>query len=198
VSYFVDRNPKGFGLIQRKRRYADYLDPAARYERRPSAWIEPVGDWGEGAVMLVEIPTASEVNDNLVAFWRPAEPVRVGTEWHATYRLHWCSEAPAVATRQLASVVDTRVGAGSEGGRRRFVVEFGGGGTPPPETPLRVEAGTSRGQLHAVSAAFNPHSGNWRVSFELGPEGDEPIELRCRLMLEQRAVSETWMFQWTE
>lgn len=169
ISYFIDRNPKGFGLMQRKRRYEDYLDPIARYERRPSAWIEPVGDWGAGAVMLVEIPTVSEVNDNLVAFWRPEEPLRVGVEWHATYRLHWCTQAPPTATRRLASVVDTRIGAGSEAGRRRFVVEFGGGELPPPEAPVRVAAETSRGELHAVVAAFNPASGNWRVSFELMP-----------------------------
>ena len=32
---------KGFGLMQRDRAFASYEDVEARYERRPSAWIEP-------------------------------------------------------------------------------------------------------------------------------------------------------------
>ncbi len=57
-SAFVDTNPHGFGLLQRKRAFADYQDLEVSYEKRPSLWIEPIGDWGQGAVDLVEIPTA--------------------------------------------------------------------------------------------------------------------------------------------
>lgn len=47
ISAFVDENPKGFGLLQRDRDPAHYLDFEANYEQRPSAWVEPVGDWAK-------------------------------------------------------------------------------------------------------------------------------------------------------
>jgi glucan biosynthesis protein len=40
--------------------------------------VEPLGDWGAGAVMLLEIPTRDEYADNIVAFWRPAAPLLPG------------------------------------------------------------------------------------------------------------------------
>ena len=89
VSAFVDNNPRGFGLMQRQRDFRAYEDLEARYERRPSAWVEPIGDWGEGAVHLVEIPTTTEINDNIVAFWRPRSPTRAKGEYAYTYRIHW-------------------------------------------------------------------------------------------------------------
>ncbi|MCZ5911237.1 glucan biosynthesis protein, partial [Escherichia coli] len=61
----------GFGLLQRGRNFKEYEDLDDRYDLRPSAWIEPKGDWGKGKVELVEIPTADETNDNIVAFWTP-------------------------------------------------------------------------------------------------------------------------------
>ena len=43
--------PKGFGLMQRDHVYDHYLD-AVFYERRPCAWVEPLGDWGKGSVQF--------------------------------------------------------------------------------------------------------------------------------------------------
>lgn len=67
-SWFTETSPQSFGLMQRNRDFEAYQDAAAHYERRPSALVEPLGDWGKGAVRLVEIPTQLEVNDNIVAF----------------------------------------------------------------------------------------------------------------------------------
>ena len=68
---FADNNPKGFGLMQRDRDFADYQDDGAFYNKRPGIWVEPKGNWGAGAVQLVEIPTDDETHDNIVAYWRP-------------------------------------------------------------------------------------------------------------------------------
>ncbi|RYH42422.1 MAG: glucan biosynthesis protein G, partial [Alcaligenaceae bacterium] len=46
VTSFATKNPKGFGLMQRDRQWANYEDVEARYERRPSAWVRPLNDWG--------------------------------------------------------------------------------------------------------------------------------------------------------
>ena len=71
ISAFLDRNPRGFGLLQRDRDYTAFQDDGQHFERRPSLWVEPIGEWDQGAVQLIEIPTDSEVNDNILAYWRP-------------------------------------------------------------------------------------------------------------------------------
>ena len=109
VSAFSDVNPRSFGLAQRERNFADYEDLESRFERRPSLIIEPIGDWGEGAVVLFEIPTNEEVHDNIVAFWRPKQPAAAKSEHYYTYRMHW---GPDVAkTDVLARFTRTGVAA---------------------------------------------------------------------------------------
>ncbi len=48
TSAFLDRNLKGFGLCQRARSFHSFEDLEARYEKRPTLWIEPKGTWGPG------------------------------------------------------------------------------------------------------------------------------------------------------
>ena len=94
VSTFADAGPRGFGLIQREKRFSEYEDLDARYQHRPSLWVEPIGDWGVGSVVLVEIPSDREINDNVVAFWRPEGTMAAGAEMTLTYRLTWGWDAP--------------------------------------------------------------------------------------------------------
>ena len=75
---YVDENPKGFGLLQRDRDFDHYQDDGVFYDKRPSLWVEPKGDWGEGAVSLVQTPTVDETLDNIVAFWSPAQKLEPG------------------------------------------------------------------------------------------------------------------------
>ena len=107
MSGFVDDNPKGFGLLQRKRQFADYQDAEAQYDRRPSLWVEPSGGWGPGHVELVEIPSTREMNDNIVAYWQPATPIAAGESAEFSYRLRFTAEP---LDDSLARVVATRVG----------------------------------------------------------------------------------------
>ncbi len=71
VTSFTLTNPAGFGLLQRDRDFEHYEDLEARYDLRPSAWVEPKGSWGAGRVELVQIPSPDETNDNIVAYWVP-------------------------------------------------------------------------------------------------------------------------------
>lgn len=89
ISTFQDVNPHGFGLMQREKNFFAYQDIESRFEKRPSLWVEPIGDWGEGAVILIEIPTKEEIHDNIAAFWRPKAPLKAKSENNLTYRLHW-------------------------------------------------------------------------------------------------------------
>ncbi len=124
ISAFVDPSPRGFGLIQRDRDYQSYLDDDQNFERRPSLWIEPIGDWSPGLVQLIEIPTDSEINDNVLAYWRPRQPLAAGGEAFFAYRQFWCWQPPD--RPPLAQVTSTRVGRARTAAQRRFVVDFSG------------------------------------------------------------------------
>jgi glucans biosynthesis protein len=195
VSAFVDNNPRGFGLMQRQRDFRAFEDLEARYERRPSAFVEPIGDWGEGDVRLVEIPTSTEINDNIVAFWRPKSPPRAKSEYAYTYRIHWGSRLPKPLP--LARVVATRIGAGSEESRR-IVLDFAGENlkTIAP-ADLRAVVAADKGTVAHVVSQPNPEIGGTRVSFQLVPGGEKAIELRAHLQREDDLVSEVWLYRWT-
>lgn len=46
LSAFANESPRGFGLAQRQRIFEAFNDTEAQYQRSPSAWVEPRGDWG--------------------------------------------------------------------------------------------------------------------------------------------------------
>ena len=92
VQILPQNHPKNFALLQRDRAPAHYRDREARYERRPSVRVEPLGDWGEGSVRLLQLPTKNEYNDNVVVFWQPQKLPQAGDELDFKYRLHWFTE----------------------------------------------------------------------------------------------------------
>lgn len=197
ISQFVDTSPRGFGLMQRKRELRAFEDLEARYEKRPSLWVEPIGDWGDGMVQLVEIPTRDEVHDNIVAFWRPKQPLQAKSEHGFTYRLHWAATAPIRSA--LARFTDTRTGAGSTEGARRFVLDVAGGALAAvaPDAKPRLAVSTDRGKIANAVAHANPDQGGWRISFELLPEDARTAELRALLLLGDAPLTETWILRWT-
>lgn len=203
LSLFADDAPKGFGLLQRSRDFAGYQDLEARYERRPSLWVEPLDAWGRGHVRLIELPAAEEIHDNVVAFWVPAAPVGPGLELALRYRLHWCLEAPFRPA--LAECVATGVGLGGVPGQardpnsRKFVLDFAGGDLAaiPAGAPVEAVASASVGRITAPIASRNDVTGGWRAFFDLQPEGAGPVELRARLRQGGATLTETWVYQWT-
>ena len=195
ISSFQDSSPRGFGLMQRKRQLSDFEDLEARYERRPSLWVEPIGNWGDGVVQLVEIPTRQEIHDNIVAFWRPKDVLRAKSENNFTYRLHWCAEAPVRST--LARFRSTSSGAAEKG--RVFVLDAAGPRLKdlPADAPVQVRATTDRGVIQNAVATPNPEQGGWRLSFELLPGDATQAELRATLMQGDTPLTETWVYRWT-
>jgi len=195
ISIFGDVNPRGFGLMQRERDFFAYDDLESHFEKRPSLWVEPIGDWGEGAVNLVEIPTKEEIHDNIVSFWRPKDPLKAKGEYIFTYRLHWGDRQPN--PERLAQFVKTGIGAGP-GGSRRFVLEATGGtlaGTDPKSLAAKVQA--DKGEIQNLVLQPNPQTGGMRVSFELATKNAPLIELRAQLLQQDKPVSEVWLYRWT-
>jgi periplasmic glucans biosynthesis protein len=203
ASAFLDENPRGFGLMQRDRNFDHYLD-GVFYDRRPSLWVEPQGDWGKGSVQLVEIPTDDEINDNIVAMWVADRPAEAGMEMDIAYRLYWLADQPFPS--ELARVVATRLGNGGQPGKprpkgvRKFMIEFLGG--PLASLPYGVKPDAvlwaSRGTFSYIYTEAVPDDvpGHWRAQFDLTVAGAEPVEMRLFLRSAGKILSETWVFQY--
>lgn len=200
VSNFLDNNPRGFGLIQRGRDFDDYNDLEARYDKRPSLWIEPRGDWGKGSVSLVEIPADEEIYDNIVAFWRPSEVLPAGSEHEFSYRLVWCWDAPGEG--EVAPVTRTSFGRrltyGSDAKEGELVViDFGElAGGPVPVEELTADVHVIGGELLNKLVQENTVTGGMRVAFSFDRSDQETIELRAQLRHKGTAVSEVWLHRW--
>ena len=201
---FADQSPRGFGLLQRDHDFANYQDDGVFYDRRPSLWVEPKGDWGPGAVDLIEIPTDNETNDNIVAFWNPAQKTQPGQELLIGYRLYWCREAPAQSP--LARVVATRTGIGGVVGKDRtyfswrFAVDFAGGDLAllDGKTALEAVVTASHGRIETVSARPLGAINGVRAMFDVVPDpaSTDPIGLRLFLRADGQPLSETWLYEW--
>lgn len=205
VSSFYDNNPRGFGLVQRDREFAHYLDLEANYHSRPSLWVQPLGNWGPGHVELVEIPSDSEINDNIVSFWVPEKPLLAGERMEFSYLLSAYLEhntwPPGAWTEMTRTGSAVRPGAPADAppDSRLFVVDFKGGDLPFLGADQQVEGvvTTSSGTLGTPVVQKNTATGGWRVFFDFYPEGESAAELRAFLRLRDHVLTETWNYLWT-
>ncbi|MDX1494531.1 MAG: glucan biosynthesis protein G [Longimicrobiales bacterium] len=213
VTSLRDVDPAGYGLVQRSRDFDEYLDLEALYHRRPSLWVDVADAWGPGGVELLEIPTRSEFNDNVVAYWVPGADPRAGEERTFRYRLvTFDSELPGATTtgrplpvQTVARVVRTRIGWDALPGeadppprsRRRVVVDFQGGGLEElaPDVAVTTSLSTSSGTISDLRVQPLPGGGR-RVTFALEPDGDRGADMRLFLTHADTAVSETWSYLW--
>ena len=207
VTSLRDHTPRGFGLVQRERNFENYLDLEANYHRRPSEWVAVGdGDWGSGGVELLVIPTDSEFNDNIAAYWVPDQAFKAGDERRYRYRL--LTFDSRFDTQTLAQVERTRVGWDALPGqsdppsrsRRRFIVDFSGGAPALRESarPSDVTAvlETSAGQTFDLVVQPLPDDRGWRASFYLVPDGTQPADMRLYLEADGGRLTETWSYVW--
>ncbi len=213
INAFRADSLRGFGLLQRDTNFDHYLDLEARYDLRPSAWIEPKGDWGAGSVELIQIPTPNEMHDNIVAFWVPHDPVEPGKPLAYAYRLSW-----RVADGKLGpggQVVGTYSGSfntttGSSDKWRKFIIEFRNAALAelPASTPVEAVVEVGSGATLLEQQVFkNPVTGAWRLVFKIQNEkqggaltrvlenaDSPPIELRAYLKNGGDVLTETWTY----
>lgn len=202
VNRFMDDNPRGFGLIQRERDFAAYQDPAARYGRRPSYWIQPLGDWGRGGVELVEIPSTDDINYNIDAYWVPGEPLvprrPVSFSYVLSSYLHsgerWPPGGRTVATRFGPVMRGTH----AVPGMRRVLIDFAGGELAElrASQPVGAQVTAHGAAVSRISVQRLPENGAWRVAFDVRPSGGRTVNLSCYLELYGAALTETWTYQW--
>ena len=204
VSNFAVENPRGFGLLQRGRDFSHYEDLDDNYHKRPSAWIEPQGDWGKGSVDLVEIPTADETNDNIVAFWSPdtlPEPLK---PFDFAYRLHWTMDEAALHPADSAWAQQTLRSTGDvkqsnlirqPDGSVAYLVDFEGPSLKALPENAAVRSQVSVGdnaELVENNVRYNPETKGWRLTLRLKvKDPSKSTELRAALVqdVEQAAAA---------
>lgn len=205
ISSMLDTNPRGFGLAQRDRDYISYQDLEALYELRPGLWIQPLHDWGSGRVELVEIPSDSEIHDNIVAYWVSDTPFLPGEKREFAY------VATAFGTSSSwppgARVVATRTGSARRPGAtedvpedgRLFVVDFAGGDLVHlgADQPVEFIIETADGTVDNVTTQRIPATDGWRGFFDYFPGEADAVTLRGYLKLRGHTLSETWTYLWT-
>ena len=201
VTSFATHNPKGFGLMQRDRQWASYEDVEARYERRPSAWVRPLHDWGAGRVELVQLNTPDETHDNIVAYWVPAQMPPPGQPLEFAYELSWQGDEQqrppgAWATQSRRGMGYSQQTAEALRQQVQYVVDFDGPALqalPADATVKAVVTRDANGQVLENIVYRNPATGQWRMTVRIQrQQADRPIELRAFLQHDNHAVSETW------
>jgi glucans biosynthesis protein len=204
-SAFLDNNPRGFGLMQRDRTFEHYQDLDLGYELRPSYWIEPRGQWGEGRIELIEIPTSDETNDNIVCYWTPKATPEPGQTLVWGYRitavmderrLHaggialntYQTEARALGSAETASAQT-----------RRFIIDFAGGNLAyylADPGKVEIVPSTSAGRITRTFLVPNPKTQGFRAAIDLLLDKGQSADLRAFLKSGNKALTETWTFPW--
>jgi glucans biosynthesis protein len=195
ISAFVDENPKGFGLMQRARNFSDFADLQALYHRRPGVWVEPKGDWGQGSVSLVEIPTPTEIFDNIVCYWRPRDGLAKGSDNSFAYRLTWGEDSDYGDGLQ---VLNTMIGSAFDNDGTIVAIDFAPGPNVPEDLDEIVKVvQASAGEVSAGVLQRNPETGGPRLAFKFHPGDAQLIEFRAQLRLNGDPLSEVWLYRWT-
>ena len=198
VSNFSVENPLGFGLLQRGRDFSHYEDLDDNYHKRPSAWIEPQGDWGKGTVDLVEIPTADETNDNIVAFWSPDTQPEPLKPFDFAYRLHWTMDEAALHPKDSAWAQQTLRSTGDvkqsnlirqPDGSVAYLIDFEGPSLEklPADAAIRSQVSVGdNAELVENNLRHNPETKGWRLTLRLKvKDPSKSTELRAALVKDE-------------
>lgn len=207
VNSFQANNLAGFGLSQRDTAFDHYQDLESNYENRPSLWIRPVGNWGEGHVELIQIPTDKEVYDNIVAFFVPSKLPVKGEPLSFAYQMSWhhSSSSPRPPAGRVTA---TRIARAKTEAARLFVIDFVGAQLEalPEEKTVEGVITVGPGAKFLEQQVYkNRVTGGWRLVFQILLEEwistdkdpskrKDPVELRAFLKLGDDVLTETWSY----
>jgi glucans biosynthesis protein len=201
VNSFQAQQIRGFGLMQRDRDFDHYEDVEARYERRPSAWVKPLGEWGAGRVELVQLAIPDETHDNIVAYWVPSKRPVSGAPLNFAYEVHWQGEQPqrppaSWVAQSRSGYGYTQLSAAEQDAQPQYVLDFQGPALDalPADAELKaVVSADSNGRVLEAVAHPNPATKTWRLNLRVARiDPAKPVELRAFLQHKNQSVSETW------
>lgn len=197
---FEDTAPRGFGLLQRNRTAADYDSPDFNYHQRPGYWVEPVGNWGKGAVELVEFQNGDVNFDNIVALWRPAETALPGNEISLSYKITATKSVPGWPAG--GHVAAERVEAMDKDTKNPYLdvrIDFQGSrliGSEGIDKNIVAVVTAHDGDIEAPVVAVNEKDGWIRVETRIRNIDTDRTELRAYLMRGDDVLTETWSYLW--
>ncbi|KMQ74647.1 glucan biosynthesis protein G [Marinobacter subterrani] len=201
LSFHQVKQLAGFGLVQRDQKFHQFEDSEARYDLRPSAWVQPKDNWGAGSVVLVEIPTNAESNDNIVAFWKSDQAVKAGEQRRFEYALAFgrpeVTGHPSGRTMQTFLGDGNRPGGGEGAGAYRFIVDFQGkplDGLRPDAAVVSQVTGGEGVEVIEHFVEYIEASNVWRLSILARPDVAKPLTLRGFLSLDDQPLTETWTY----
>ncbi len=205
VHNFPMTNVRGYGLIQRDRQFAHYQDIELNYEERPSYWIEPEDDWGEGRIELIELATKDETFDNIIVAFVPNEPADAKKPFSFNYRMR--SLTDGLRLHALGYTLNTfsapayALGAAEAVGKntRRFMIDFTGGdlafhlGKP---AAVEIVSTVANGKIFRQFLVPNPAGGGFRVMIDVEVHPTDMTTMTCKLRTGSRVLTETWAYSW--
>ncbi len=205
ISAFLSKDIKGFGLMQRDVNFDHYQDLDLEYEKRPTYWVEPLEEWGEGQVELVEMPTTDETNDNIVAYWMPKAKMEAGQSYSFRYRI--TSLVDTTSINPGAYAVNTfqapahALGSNDKGpaGSTRFLIDFAGGELAYHQAfpdAVQVVATMSNGKVLRSFATPNREIEGFRVGVDVSVAPGQMGDVRVYLKSGLKTLSETWTMPW--
>ena len=165
----------------------------------------PRGNWGPGAVQLVEIPTDDEIHDNIVAYWRP--DARHQERRQPGLRL------PALLAGQRARTIPTTLPGWWRPGwasaayparrlRRATSANSSSTCTGGPLTQMQQRyditpvANASRGKIDNAYVIKVVGTDRWRALFDLQWKAMRRWICACSSGWATRTLSETWLYQY--
>ena len=205
MTTFADTSIKGFGLVQRDRDFNHYQDIELSYETRPTYFVEPHGDWGEGRIELLELATKDETADNIVTYWTPKAPPEPLKAFTYSYRIRSVLDAhdlsPNGRVKNTWRTSPKALGSNEKVdlGQRRFIIDFDGGDLAyfqQDPSLVEVSASTSQGKILRTILQPNPHINGFRAMIDVEVEPGQATDIRAFLRTGPHALTETWIMPW--
>ncbi len=205
VHRFHVTDVRGFGLLQRDREFAHYQDIELNYEERPSYWIEPQDEWGEGDVELVELATKGETFDNIIVAFVPKDPIETDTPSSYTYRMSAMSDGLSLHSlgyvKNTFTAPATALGANEAvaNNTRRFMIDFVGGDLAfflADPGPVELVATATNGKVFRQFLVANPAISGFRAMIDVELRSNEITGMTCKLKKGPVVLTETWAYSW--
>ncbi len=127
ITSINNNNPSGFGLFQRNIDENSFHNKQFSYHKSSSLWIEPLSNWGNGYLELIEIPTRNDKHNNIALFWVPYTfgEQAISDEVSYSYKLYWITAG--ASPHLLAKVVSAKEIHADENDRLcTFTIDFKG------------------------------------------------------------------------
>ena len=101
---------------------------------------------------------------------------------------------------RLAQAMQTRCGLSFDQKHRQFIIDFVGDSLKALKADAlpTLDTGADKGKIISAVTQPNPDVNGWRVSIELDPQDNKLVELHGRLMQGDQALTETWIYRWTQ